>query len=269
MDDAKTFATLQRQIQIHFRELCHTGHVNPDFTLSRLARANAIVVSEDFVPTIDPMTGRIVHSKPLMPPNMTLKLTGFVLLRVHPASPRVIIIDAICSTPARSQAKSLLTFILRKAIELGFLAVRFGETQQTLPLLPRNRPHAAKPTFRREHEQNSDDGTDTEDEASQTDTDEDDDEEEEEEEEEEDTSQRAGGAARHQTPQQIQATRAYNAMMRYLENQSVFKPKIGGHLIQFLPDMPTRRPSPPPARQKTPIPPPTQTAPTDAVDMRD
>lgn len=136
-NESKSFMGVKAYVRSHFGELCRfcPNAPNPNSMLKLIDGANAIVVSEDLVPMVDPINGRIVHPQPLMAPNTTLKLTGFILVRLlsSSSSSSTILVDAICTTPGRSQAKAMLQFFIRKAKALGFSHIRIGESPQIIP----------------------------------------------------------------------------------------------------------------------------------------
>jgi hypothetical protein len=132
--DELGFAAAQRFAKTHLWDLCRRCAVEPGFATASIDRADALVVGEDMVPVVDPATGRIVPAKPLMPPNTSLQLNGFVTVRLDPAAPRALVADVICTAPGRSQAKALLTFLMQRAKDLGYAAIRLGNSRKAVPV---------------------------------------------------------------------------------------------------------------------------------------
>jgi hypothetical protein len=270
--DQTLWGSMQPQIRKYIWDHCSRGNVVPAVANGMVNTADAIVVSEEIIAITD-STGAVIPSKPLMPPNTSVQITGIVVLRLDPRYPRVLFIDLICTTPGRSQSKTLVSFILQKANELGYAAIRFGNTKETVPLVRRfrktitihprpPRPSPPSPQSVSQMQTNS----------MQTDSDNDDDE------DEDDDNDRSGGTDDDETgtdvddddddddndmsdkdeddvdPQQQQqrqqhnlarpmivarpfsVTECYNRLIQYLERQRVFRPKCGGHLLQFVPD---------------------------------
>lgn len=244
--DATLFAHVQKQVLAHFWEMCRANSFNPSFTLKRIETADAIIVSEDVVPAVDPSTGKILQAQPMMPPTTSVRITGFIALRLK--SVPSVTIDVICTTPGRSQGKALLKFVIQKARELGFSSVRFGSTHETLPIMLAPPPST---TYRRPSPSRmSEDPEDDDEEDSSESSDGEEDEEEEEEKERRDPTAvskmqideaKSAGVATSRPPMLMnrrlrvmnQVDLAYRHLMRYLDTQSIFKPKIGGHLLQF------------------------------------
>jgi len=272
------FSGVRRLVTSHFWEMCRRGGTIPTWGTSQIDAAEAIVVTEDMVPVIDPVTGQIVPAKPLMPPNTSMQLTGFTALRVDPKTPNLLYVDLIGTTPGKSQGKALISFVIQKARELGFHAIRLGSTDQTIPIRRRPRPrpgaqrlNAAYLLPRASANQMSDSEgeegeegeegqvSDTETQEEETDSDEDTD----------DAgpvtelsavSAVQGGSGtkianlssprppiarplgavalpRRRLRRVVQRVGGvddlYRGFMRYLERQSMFQPKCGGHLLQF------------------------------------
>jgi hypothetical protein len=149
---------LVEQLRGHCTGLSKACGVELGSLAAKIGGADMLVVSEDIVPQVDPNTGRIVNAQPLAPPTTRKIITGFVLLR-HPtpraaggvaagdrdgdregdaaalgdgeAAAHTITVDAICTTPGRSQAKTLLQFLVHKLGEFGFQTLQLGEFPQS------------------------------------------------------------------------------------------------------------------------------------------
>lgn len=213
--DIPAFRHLQRQITTLFLELCRKHNdVNPHISLKQIDTASALIVVEEMVPILDKSTGKIIPAKPMMPPNVYLQMTGFIVIRLNEASisNQTLIIDLICTIPGRSQAKAMIEFVIQKAQDLGFHSIQFGNTNERTSI--------------QKMIDDDDDDDDTEEDNDDDNDDDDDD----------DDTLRGGYTSTTSSMTIItkpSVQHLYGNLMRYLETQRIFIPKCGGHLMQF------------------------------------